>query len=77
VTEAMLAAAGGDQSVASALEAAFDKASAKQVALIAVLRRIIAGERGETLLDGLDELDTAVARHYGRTWAAEGTADVD
>ena len=31
-------------------------------ALVAVLRRILAGERGESLLDGLDEIDTAIAR---------------
>jgi tetratricopeptide (TPR) repeat protein len=31
-------------------------------ALAAVLRRILAGERGESLLDGLDPVDTAIAR---------------
>jgi hypothetical protein len=31
-------------------------------ALAAVLRRILAGERGEILLDGLDPTDTAIAR---------------
>ena len=30
-------------------------------ALIAVLRRILGGERGEGLLDGLDPVDTAIA----------------
>jgi hypothetical protein len=32
------------------------------VALAAVLHRILAGERGEPLLDGLDPIDTAIAR---------------
>ena len=31
-------------------------------ALVAVPRRILAGERGETLLDGLDPIDTVIAR---------------
>jgi len=31
-------------------------------ALAAVLRRVLAGERGEPLLDGLDPIDTAIAR---------------
>ena len=31
-------------------------------ALVAVLRRILAGERGESLLEGLDEIDAAIAR---------------
>jgi hypothetical protein len=30
-------------------------------ALVAVLRRILAGERDESLLDGLDPIDTAIA----------------
>jgi hypothetical protein len=32
------------------------------VALVTVLRRVLAGERGETLLNGLDATDAAVAR---------------
>jgi hypothetical protein len=31
-------------------------------ALAAVLHRILAGERDESLLDGLDRIDTAIAR---------------
>jgi len=31
-------------------------------ALAAVLRRVLAGERGDPLLDGLDPIDTAIAR---------------
>jgi hypothetical protein len=31
-------------------------------ALAAVLRRILAGERGESILDGLDPIDSAIAR---------------
>jgi hypothetical protein len=32
------------------------------VALAGVLRRILGGERGEELLDGLDPVDTAIVR---------------
>jgi hypothetical protein len=42
------------------------------VALAAVLHRILAGERGEPLLDGLDPIDTAIARETlaRLTWPA-------
>jgi hypothetical protein len=64
VIEAAVAAAGGDQDIASELEPTFDEygATADWAALVAVLRRIIAGERDTALLDGLDAIDTAIAQ---------------
>jgi hypothetical protein len=59
VIDAVVAAAAGDQNSTDALEAAFN-AITGWATLIAVLRRIIAGERGETLLDGLTETDAAI-----------------
>ena len=32
------------------------------VSVVAVLRRILSGERGDPLLDGLDPIDAAIAR---------------
>jgi hypothetical protein len=37
--------------------------------MAAVLRRILGGERGEGLLDGLDPVDTAIARQVLRRLA--------
>ena len=64
VIAAVAAACRGDQDAAAKLGSFLDK-QAKQpdwAALIAVLRRILDGERGDTLLDGLDAIDTAIAR---------------
>jgi hypothetical protein len=61
---AVVAAAEGDPDVAAALEPLLtERADAEDwAALIAVLRRIIAGERGEDLLTGLDPIDAAITR---------------
>ena len=58
-----LAAAGGDRAAIAALEPELDQFAGNQewAALVAVLRRILGGERGEHLLDGLDLIDTAIA----------------
>jgi hypothetical protein len=60
---ATVAAAGGDADAAARLAPALDRLAQEQdwAALVAVLRRIIGGERGDSLLDGLDAIDTAVA----------------
>ena len=58
------AACRGDQNAAAGLAPFLDE-QAKQpdwAALVAVLRRILEGERGDALLDGLDPIDTAIAR---------------
>jgi hypothetical protein len=65
VIAAVAAACGGDQDAAAQLGPFLD-AQAKDsnwAALAAVLRRILNGERGDALLDGLDPIDTAIARH--------------
>jgi hypothetical protein len=63
VIDAVVAAAGGDQTAAGELAPVLDQLGARAdwAALVAVLRRILDGERGDTLLDGLDEVDTAIA----------------
>jgi hypothetical protein len=69
VIVAVVAAAHGDTEAATALESLLselDKTS-DWAALAGVLRRVVAGERGESLLDGLDEVDTRlVAEVLGR-----------
>ena len=63
VITAVAAACQGDQDAAAELGPFLDE-QAKQpdwAALVAVLRRILGGERGEGLLDGLDPVDTAIA----------------
>jgi hypothetical protein len=62
VIDAVAAAAGGDPQAAEALApllAELDKAS-DWGTLAGVLRRILQGERGGQLLDGLDPTDTAI-----------------
>jgi tetratricopeptide (TPR) repeat protein len=69
VLAAVVAAAGGNEQARAALEPLLTKldATANWAALAAVLRRVLAGERGEQLLDGLDEVDTQlVAEVLGR-----------
>ena len=58
-----VAAAGGDRDAAAALAPTLDDLAESHdwAALVAVLRRILDGERGEHLLDGLDPIDTAIA----------------
>jgi hypothetical protein len=57
-----VAAAGGDTTAAEALAPVLAEldATADWVALAGVLRRILKGERGGQLLDGLDPTGTAI-----------------
>ena len=61
---AVAAACRGDQDAAAKLGPFLGKQAEQPdwAALVAVLRRILDGERGEALLDGLDTIDTAIAR---------------
>ena len=63
VIAAVAAACRGDQDAAAQLGPFLDDRAKEPdwAALIAVLRRILGGERGEGLLDGLDPVDTAIA----------------
>jgi tetratricopeptide (TPR) repeat protein len=63
VIAAVAAACRGDRGAAARLGPFLDDWAKEQdwAALIAVLRRILGGERGEGLLDGLDPVDTAIA----------------
>jgi CHAT domain len=65
VIAAVAAACGGDQDAAAELGPYLDEQAKHPdwAALVAVLRRILDGERGDALLDGLDPIDTAIARH--------------
>ena len=58
------AACQGDQDAAAKLGPFLDELAKEPdwAALVAVLRRILSGERGENLLDSLDPVDTAIAR---------------
>ena len=58
------AACQGDQDAAAKLSPFLDEQAKEPdwAALVAVLRRILSGERGENLLDSLDPVDTAIAR---------------
>ncbi len=58
-----VAATGGDSQAATELEPVLDQSAGIQdwATLVAVLRRILSGERGEDLLKGLDQIDTAIA----------------
>jgi len=53
----------GNQQAAQALAPALDQIAQIQdwAPLVAVLRRILGGERGDGPLDGLDDIDTAIA----------------
>jgi len=64
VIAAIGAASQGDQDAAAWLTPHLDDLARNPdwAALIGVLRRILDGERGEDLLDGLDDVDTAIAR---------------
>jgi hypothetical protein len=61
---AAVAAVADDPGAAKALAHGLDELaeSPDWAALVAVLRRILAGERGDALLTGLDPIDTAIAR---------------
>jgi hypothetical protein len=65
VIAAMQAAAGGDRAAAAAAEIApvLDELAQRPdwAALVSVLRRILDGDRSNSLLDGLDPIDTAIA----------------
>ena len=63
VIAAAVAAAGGDSDAAAQLAPVLDQLaqSADWAALAAVLRRIIDGGRDDSLLQGLDSVDTAIA----------------
>ena len=60
----VVAACCGDHDAADQLGPLLDARASDQdwAALAAVLRRILDGERGDVLLDGLDPVDTAIAR---------------
>jgi hypothetical protein len=62
VLEGVVAAASGDQQAAAELEPVLAEQAKDPdwAALVEVLRRIIAGERGEQLTEGLDPIDTAI-----------------
>ena len=64
VIAAVAAACRGDQDAAAWLGPVLDDRAKDQdwAALVAVLRRILGGEHGEGPLDGLDPVDTAIAR---------------
>jgi tetratricopeptide (TPR) repeat protein len=63
VIAATVAAADGDTEAAAELAPVLDEFAQQQdwAALVALLRRILSGERGEGLLEGLDPVDTAIA----------------
>ena len=63
VIAAAVAACRGDQDAAAGLGPVMEEGARMQdwAALIAVLRRILGGERGESLLYGLDPVHTAIA----------------
>jgi tetratricopeptide (TPR) repeat protein len=63
VIAAVAAACRGDQDAAAQLGPFLEDQAREQdwAALIVVLRRILGGERGEGLLDGLDSVDAAIA----------------
>jgi tetratricopeptide (TPR) repeat protein len=64
VIDAVAAGCGGDQDAAAELGPLLDDMAEDQdwAALAGVLRRILGGERGEELVDGLDPVDTAIVR---------------
>jgi tetratricopeptide (TPR) repeat protein len=63
VIVATVAAAGGDSDTASQLAPILEQLAQDSdwAALVTVLRRIISGDRGDSLLEGLDPIDTAIA----------------
>jgi hypothetical protein len=63
VIAAVAAACRGDRDVAARLGPFLEDQAREQdwAALVVVLRRILGGERGEGLLDGLDPVDAAIA----------------
>jgi tetratricopeptide (TPR) repeat protein len=63
VIAATVAAAGGDSDATAQLAPVLDELAQDSdwAALIAVLRRVIDGERDDSLLQGLDPVDTAIA----------------
>jgi hypothetical protein len=71
-----VATAAGDAEAAAELGRGLDELAQQHdwAALVAVLRRILGGERGADLLDGLDEIDTAIAGQVlARLAQAHGT----
>jgi hypothetical protein len=62
VLEAVVATAGGDQQAAAALEPVLAERAKhpRWTALVGVLRRVVAGDRGQDLLQALDPVDTAI-----------------
>jgi hypothetical protein len=68
VISSIVAAYGGDEDAMTPLLAFLDEQATTQdwAALVSVLRRILDGERGEDLLDGLDPIDTAITREMLR-----------
>ena len=63
IITATVAAAGGDGATAAQLAPELDQLAQRPdwAALVAVLRRILDGDRGTSLLGGLDPIDTAIA----------------
>jgi hypothetical protein len=64
IIAAVAAACGGSQDEAAELDPVLDEIAEDEdwAALGGVLRRILGGERGEELVDGLDHIDTAIVR---------------
>jgi hypothetical protein len=64
VIAAVAAACGGDQDAAAEMDQFLDEIASNRdwAMLTGVLRRILGGERGEELVDGLDTVDTAIVR---------------
>jgi hypothetical protein len=58
----IVAAAGGDPDAAAQLAPALDEGAEEEAwaTIVAVLRRILNGERGHSLLDGLEPMDAAI-----------------
>lgn len=64
VFDAIVAVIGGGQAEAETVNAELDEigTNANWAALVSVLKRILAGERGEALTEGLDRVDTAIVQ---------------
>jgi len=74
VIAAVAAACRGDQEAVTELEPVLGEVSQSPdwAALAGVLRRILDGERGTALLDGLDSVDTAIVRETLRRVGGDG-----
>jgi tetratricopeptide (TPR) repeat protein len=77
IIAAAVAAVGGDHDAAAQLGPFLDGLAESQdwAALVTVLRRILDGERGQQLLEGLDPVDTAVAGQVLASLTPPATGD--